>query len=534
MEFKPYKSQSGTVMLQLDISDLDLPNKENLAPQLFFGMKSYDKITSMKAYNQEVQDVTHWEGSYAVINRMFQLFTVGMAKIYIECAIEIKRQINDYFVNGNSLTLEEMANNIGVVVDAMEQRMGLGDFVWNFIEQHVPFELTPDAGKHAQDSTEMTWYPEQAQKLMTLILLCKICSPFFGEISTALMNSPNQKQYRDIICAQILDRMLERKYSDITAKLKYYIKRIMSRQIVVDKSALMHNITLDSTCFEVYTHLLTRKYVNVDLSIHDSNPVTLTLVGIKRFATTKNQNNANKKTMERKPQTISTNDDDRIAQLEIDSMTSQKTADILPLTRFAAASIIKRVRAKFSTEFSDDDFAQSCAFYRDHPIVPNIINRNMNSLFYGPALGGSSGLLLLKAEEYTQLTCLLQLIMLTSDVNYQELAHMMTAVPAVGLAGAHPNTGMLKLRATTSPSYRNIRQWFENSPHGVKGKDWDRHVANIADEIASSQVVYNTAFHIWQFLEQDCLNGRTIEVTEKTIDGFCSMYEFIIEIRDHE
>ena len=72
---------------------------------------------------------------------------------------------------------------------------------------------------------------------------------------------------------------------------------------------------------------------------------------------------------------------------------------------------------------------------------------------------------------------------------------------------------------------------FENNPHGVKGKEWDRHIASITEDITVNKVVYNTSNFIWNWLEQDNLNGRAIDVTEKTIHAFCGMYEFVLEVQ---
>ena len=108
---------------------------------------------------------------------------------------------------------------------------------------------------------------------------------------------------------------------------------------------------------------------------------------------------------------------------------------------------------------------------------------------------------------------------------------MMTALPSVGVASGVLNTNTLKARATNSISYKNIKNMFENNPHGVKGKEWDRHISSITEDITVNKVVYNTSNFIWNWLEQDNLNGRAIDVTEKTIHAFCGMYEFILELQ---
>ncbi len=530
MKFTPVQFPNGDAGLAIDITDLGLEVSKELVEKLLFRMKSYGIINGANREskrNSSEPEIDKWDKVYAVSNRMLERMPADKAKRYVAAMISAHETIDATFSNGNTIGMESMAHQIGDSLDAMEKEINLCDFIFEYITENVPFALTPDAGRHAQDSQEMTWYPEQAHVLMTIVLLCKIISPIFGLISTYI---PKELQpYREMICSQTLTKLLDRKYPEIIAKLKYYIKKIASRSVHEDKSALMNGITVDSACFSVYTTLLTRAYVNVNLMATGSNPITMTHVNIKKIIGSKNQESIKNKAEERKPPTVSSSDDDRIAQMEIDSMTSRKTADVVPITSFAVRDILRRMQAEY--DISDEDFAQSYGFYLYHPIVPNVINRNMNAVFYGKALGGSRGLLLLKGEEYTKLTCLLQLILFSINVNYQELGHMMTALPSVGVASGILNTNTLKARATNSISYKNIKNMFENNPHGVKGKEWDRHIASITEDITVNKVVYNTSNFIWNWLEQDNLNGRAIDVTEKTIHAFCGMYEFILELQ---
>lgn len=528
MKFTKVQFPNGDFGLAIDTGDLNIDNKESLVESLLFRMNSYEigKARKRSRFSNE-PEIDTWDKTYAVSNRMLESMPAKAAEKYVLAMAEAHKIVDSTFSSGNAIGMESMAHKIGDILDTLDKEVGICDYIFGYITEHVPFALTPDAGRHAQDSQEMTWYPEQAHVLMTIVLLCKIVSPIFGLVATYLPE--NLAPYRDAICSQTLMTLLDRKYPEIVTKLQYYIKKIASRSVKEDKSALMNGITIEGACFSVYTSLLTRTYVNVNLMATGSNPITMTHVNIKKIIGSHNQKAIKHKAEERRPPTISSSDDDRIAQMEIDSMTSRKTADVVPITRFAVRDIIKRVKAEY--DISDDDFYQSYGFYLTHPIVPNVINRNMNAVFYGKALGGSRGLLLLKSEEYTQLTCLLQLVLFTINVNYQELGHMMTASPAIGVSSGTLNVNTLKARATNSISYKNIKNMFESNPHGVNGKGWDKYVAEITENVTINKVLYNTSNFIWNWLEQDNLNGHAIDVTEKTIHAFCGMYEFVLEVQ---
>ena len=526
MKFVKLIFQNEDVGLAIDLSDIDIPSEEVQPDLLIFRMASYEiGKTRKRADNAGDQEIDAWDKTYAVSNRMLESLPNDVAVKYATTMMELHKIADDVFDGIMQMGMERMAHTMGELLDKLDQESGLCDHIFEYIEKNVPFALTPDAGRHAQDSQEMTWYPEQARVLMTIVLLCKIVSPIFGLIASRL--NKNLMAYRDAICSQILLQLLDRRYPAIIDKLRYYIKKIATRAVKEDKSALMNGITVEGACFAVYTTLLTRTYVNVNLMATGSNPITMTHVNIKKIIDTHNQKAIKHKAEERRPPAIVTSDDDRVAQMEIDSMTSRKTADVVPITRFAVRDIIRRMKAEYT--ISDDDFYQSYGYYVSHPIVPNVINKNLNSVFFGRSLGGSRGLLLLKAEEYTQLTCLLQLIIFSLDVNYRELGHMMTAVPAVGVAIGTLNVNTLKARASNSIAYRNVRERFHENPHCVDGKAWDKYIASITERVTVDKVLYNTSNFLWNWLDEDNLNGKALEPTEMTIHAFCGMYEFILD-----
>ena len=68
MQFKPYVNEDFNTYAELDISDLELENKEQLRPLLMFPIKSYNKLNAVKnaenLINKEWQYVFEYPSSF--------------------------------------------------------------------------------------------------------------------------------------------------------------------------------------------------------------------------------------------------------------------------------------------------------------------------------------------------------------------------------------------------------------------------------------------------------------------------------------
>jgi hypothetical protein len=163
-------------------------------------------------------------------------------------------------------------------------------------------------------------------------------------------------------------------------------------------------------------------------------------------------------------------------------------------------------------------------------MVPTLLNKDMNSMFYSRDFGGGKGVLMLKALDYAKITALLQLILfqLSADDGYRQLAHMLTILPSVDVKeGFTFEDNQFKLNIGSSIGYRNCRQRFENSPFGQKGKEWDDHITNITNDLIIRKYRYNTANWIWQWLGEDNLNGRLVTPDDRIIAALCDFYDWL-------
>ena len=139
---------------------------------------------------------------------------------------------------------------------------------------------------------------------------------------------------------------------------------------------------------------------------------------------------------------------------------------------------------------------------------------------------------MLRGPEYTKITALMQLIIFSLDVNFYELGHMMTAQVADTAVDTTINPSTFKVRVGSSQSYRAVKQLFDANPYGIRGKDWDNHIVRVTENITTNKYIYNTSNFLWNWMEEDNLNGKVFSPSDLTITAMCSLYEFFMGTKD--
>jgi hypothetical protein len=324
--------------------------------------------------------------------------------------------------------------------------------------------------------------------------------------------------------------LFDRKYKFLIEKLQNYIKHTVDQNNEESASGLMHGYDNDSLAHHMYGTLMVRQFVNVDLRVRNGNLMTYIIVSIKRAINTVRSTIKKNPTFSRKPVTSKHEEDGNTAQLEIDSMTSRKTLDVGPIIIAAIDPTIKILMNKFQIDF--ESYQASLAFYKLNPIIPNRVNLDINAMLFSRLLGGGDGLKILHSPEYTKLSTVAQLIAFSTDVNYRELGHMLTARIADNAIDTTINPSMFKVKVGSSQSYRTVKQLFENNPFGFKGKDWDNHVQRITENLTTNKYIYNTSNFLWEWLDEDNLNGKIFAPTDATITALCSLYDYLMQLEE--
>lgn len=536
MFIEPYVMMDRSVRAKLNIDDLDIQNKENLEHLLLFQISSYVKLTNIgKIVNPEtphdgpLRD-DNWDMTFANVNQFFASLTKEQQTILAQGFIMMHHTIQDFFnKNFNPLQISKTMREVASQLDAVDQEIDLMGNLRKYVDNNMVVGLYEGAGKRAQDSDKLTFQPEQVKSLMSITLLCKMLCPIYGAIITQVEKFVDTK-LKETHCVAILTKMYQRRCPELIEKLMHYISHTVKQHSEESPSGLMHGYDDNSLSYHMYGILMVRQFVNVDLRVRNGNLMTYIIVSVKRAINTIRSAVKRNPTYSRKPITSKHEEDGNTAQLEIDSMTSRKTLDVGPIINAAVDPAIAEYMAKY--EIDNESYQQSLAFYNNNPITPNPINKDINAMFFSRKLGGGNGLLMLRGPEYTKITALMQLIIFSLDVNYQELGHMMTASVADTAIDTTINPSTFKVRVGSSQSYRAVKQLFDMNPYGIRGKDWDNHVQKITENITTNKYIYNTSNFLWNWLEEDNMNGKIFAPSDVSITAMCSLYNFFMSTAD--
>jgi len=529
MEFVPVQLVDLKIAAKLDISDLDIPQKENIEPLLLFQVSAYDKLNKIKK-EPDITGVSHnnWDDTFAIINHFFSTLTKEEQAEIVYALVHMHKDILDFFMDESLIDLTILTRKLSARCDNMDLVIGLCDKLRAYALTHIPIGLMPGAGSRPQDNDKLTFYPDEVASIMSITLLCKMMAPIFGVMMLHLLNKIDIKT-KESCCTMVFTSLFNRKFPKLIDKLKYYIRHTVDVYCNEDTTrALMHGCDNHTLSHAMYSQLLIRQFVNVPLIKKESNLITYILVSVKKALGTVYSTILKKPTYHRPLFVTSSDDDGNTSRLEADSMVSNRTCDVPSLIKCAVPHTMLKYMRLY--DINNEDLTNSIEYYNSNPIVPTLLNKDMNSMFYSQDFGGGRGILMLKSSEYTQITALLQLILLSLSVDdgYRQLAHMLTAAPSLDTqAGFTFEDNQFRLNTGASIGYRNCRTRFENSPFGLKGKEWDNHIDKLTEDIIMRKYRYNTAPWLWALMDLDNYNNKLVTPNGIIIAALCDFYDWI-------
>ena len=529
MEFVPVQMVDMKIAAKLDISDLDIPQKENIEPLLLFPVSAYDKLNKLKK-ETNLENISHnnWDDTFAIINHFFSTLSKEQQSEIVYAFALMHKDILDFFTDDRLIDLTILTRKLSVHCDSMDLSIGLCDKLREYALSNIPIGLMPNAGSRAQDDDKLTFYPDEVATVMSIALLCKMMAPIFGVMMSQLLNKIDIKT-KESCCTMIFTNLFNRKFPKIIDKLKFYIRHTVDVQCGEDTTrALMHGCDNHTLSHTMYSQLLIRQFVNVPLIKKESNLITYILVSVKKALTTVYSTILKKPTYHRSLFLTSADDDGNTSRLEADSMVSSRTCDVPSLIKCAVPHTLNKYMRLY--DISKEDLDNSLEYYSSNPISPTLLNKDMNSMFYSKDFGGGRGILMLKSSEYTQITALLQLVLfsLSADDGYRQLAHMLTVMPSLDTqAGFTFEDNQFRLNTGSSIGYKNCRMRFENSPFGLKGKEWDNHIDKITEDIIMHKYRYNTAPWLWDLMGLDNYNGKLVKPNGVIIAALCDFYDWL-------
>ena len=449
-----------------------------------------------------------------------------------------------------------MIKRISMRLGALDKEINLLAKMKDYVYGYIPVGIMKDAGTRPQDRPETTFTAPEVMLVATITLLCKMLCPVYSAImlatdkfmSTDSKESTNRTLagVKESLCSCILTDIINSHnevnpadglpLKEVTEKLKNYLEHTTKQSHREDKdSNLVYGYDVHTLAYNLYCTLLVRRLVTVNLARSDSNLMSYIVVCARRSVMgVMGQVAANAPTMPRTPIAAESDDDGNIARLETDSLTSRKTADVEALIAVAVKPTVEKVM--YLNEINEEEYQACLQYYQTHPLCPNTINTQLNSLLYGRDFDGSVGIKMLRFPEFSQITVLTQMILLqkSNDPAYRALAHLVTARPrdVPTSASTELNGNNLWLQVASSNEFRTCAMKFQNSTVTSKNKIWENHVRNIISDITVNHYEYNTAPYLWDWLEEENLNGKIIPLNPNILIAYCHFYNWELESRE--
>lgn len=517
--------------VKLDISDLDIEQKDRLEPFLTFNVKTFTIL-----------------GSDGDKPESFNI-VFGAPNWYFDHASdEAKKKIAEFFaiscqmIRMNSIEsatpatrFTDFVMKLGEMYMSIVESCNLIEEFRHYADTHVQLQDISGYGDRPQDSKELTFSVEQMRELMSLAHLSKLVAPIFGEL---VMNIPDLRKEprsarrgtipKEMRIVPFLSPIIDKYYHELDDKLRYYIEHIVKTKCKdSNNAAAVFSGLIDSTRVEwIRAVALVRNFVLCQLEREDSNIVRF-IDTVAHTHITNQKNFANKNQVQtRKPISAfgGEEDSDNVSQMEIDSVVSLRPLDTQAIVTVAVNRAVQDVLVQ--RQITYDELEECYQYLMRHPIIPTPLNRLMVCAIFGDKLGGGRGVDLLERGSYTRLVCLLQMIAFQTGLN--ELGHALTAskTNAVRVTRNAEET-KFELNYATSGAYRNCREKFSGSSRAFDGSEWDKQMKIVADDLLQTCYTYNTPPFILGMLGPDSegINGNMIPVEIEIITEACTMID---------
>jgi len=527
MQFVP-QQMSNCFGVKLDISDLEFEGKEQLEPFLTFNVRTY-KVLSATGSEPEKFKTVMGAANWYLANVATDEQKILMAKVYALSCQMIRNDMSKLIEYPTKLS--EFVIQLGEMYLTVVEQCGLMDAFYKYADANVSLQDISGYGSRPQDSKELTFSVDEMRALMNLAYVIKAAAPIFGEL---IMNIPDQYDAegnkktsapKDIKVVNFLQPLILKHYSALDSKFRFTIEHIVDANCKNNNSsaAIFAGLIPSTRVAWIRASILVRNFVCCVLERTESN--------ICRFVDTMvhnhliSQNNLANKNQVRPRKPIAAlgagEEADNTAQMETDSVVSNKPIDVEIIVSVAVDSVVDDMLVTY--QFTHDELDTNFRYLMNHPVVQTQLNRFVLTSIFGDKLGGGRGIEMLGRKPFTKLACLLQMI--AFNLGLREFGHMLTATKT-GMCNVIKTDEEIKfeLNYSTGFPYRTCKDRFASSSRASDGKEWDKQMKDICDDIIHNCYVYNTPPAIMDALGEEApSNGETIPVEVEIINEACTI-----------
>lgn len=428
--------------------------------------------------------------------------------------------------------LRKLENDLSHYLHDLDQRTNLFPRLIDFVESgSIPIQSFAGVGERAQDTPEMSWYRRDVIPLMVIVIICKMLTPIFGVFMSCFKRKQKEGvidgAYKEMHAVTILRDILNTRCHETVCKLENFLQRTIKRVLNKDEDLThIYNGYTDNTVFQqIYAHMLIRRLVLVDLfrPLGENNLLTYITVCAKRSASTQFSLSNLKiaaqefKYPNLKNKTSNSTDDGNLSNLEVESRSSNRTADYELIIELAADRTIDRFLSAY--DMDTKAYEAACEYYLSstHITLTNYSSYLMGIIF-GAGLGGARSIEMLDPVHVTKLIALMQLYLVMQG-NYT-MAIACTAQPT-GRIKEYLSTQDNILKSTWNYSYefRNCSSKFQIA---LGGYDWSTGLKNSIMSFVTDEYEVNVAPIFWSLMNGTSLNQQKYEVSTTLSRDTCT------------
>lgn len=515
--------------VKLDISDLEFPNKDRLIPYLTFNVKTYQVLSSKGSDPDKFKVVfgaPNWYLAHAPDESKIRI-----AQFYA-LACQMIRSEMPAVVN-NVSKLNAFVANLGEMYLAIIEACQVREEFRKYADINVQLQDISGYGSRPQDSKELTFTVDEMRDLMDLAFIVKMAAPILGELMLNIpdrLDSDGKKRsaaFKEGEVVGFLMPLVNKHFLQLDDHVQFFIEHITETQCRGEDNpaATFAGLITATRVRWIHSAILIRNFVCCVLERADSNIVRFIDTMVHSHLISQNNLANRNQVKSRKPAAAfgAGEDADNTAQMETDSIVSNRTLDTEIIIEDAVDNVVQDL---LITHNMTNDELDSCVDYLlRHPVYQTPLNRFAITSTIGDRLGGGRGVEMLHREPYTKLVALLQLIAFKHGLI--EFGHMLTAQKS-GMTRMikGPDIVKFELNYGTGFAYRACKDRFASFSRASDGKEWDKQMHDIANDIAEAKYLYNTPPLITEQLGQDAPNnGEEIPVEVEIISEACSIIQ---------
>jgi len=523
MKYKRTVNSVGVNMVKIDGEGIKLPDGD---PKI---IEEYSKfvISTYSKYLQFKDDV-EWDSMMSATNRLFDFLDDDTNREIIMMLLGMHYDIIQFKRNGSVEKIPDLLSDLAEHLFEVDNKLGLFPKILLYCKEHIPLGDVSNIGKSPQDTRERTYYPDEIQIVLTMTMYAKLMFPILGVLmdTLATFNGCKLKESQSVV---LFRDIFDKRCPEIVDKLQNTIRTNLKKGFDEDMTSAFNGLTANTLCNQIYSSMLTRNFVNVDLFRKNGKVMTFINSSINKTIITVVHGMNSKRAMARVDMSVG-EDANKKSQLEIDSIVSNRPSD-QPL--IMTSSLDREIAITLGDfDIPMDEYKQCVDYYLSAHVYVTKINEQLLTAFASKYICGAASLKDMMILEVTKIATLLQLVALTCG--YRELAHMVTAHSGTtARVSSSKIDQVLRMSYVNDPKFKAFRLSLEQTYINAKyrQKHWDRICDELAQNVTMKTYLYNTAPIMWEAMELNSeeYNGKPIGFTENLIPSYSKMMGMILD-----